>query len=122
MAIEPTIGEIFQFDAGPVTALTTAQSVRVPEPGRRANKWLLLWMIPAAIPVIVIALANSGPSETPEAKKARLAVVKQKCGVENSGYWDNERQDCMCRYECLQASKAYRNMVDETVKMYSWGR
>ena len=59
MATEPTIGEIFQLDAEPVTALKTAQSVRVPEPGRRANKWLLLWMIPAAIPVVVIAASSS---------------------------------------------------------------
>ena len=94
------------------------KTVRVPEPRRGNNWWHLLWIIPIGF----IMLANIGPSETPEAKKARIAIVKEKCGVENSGYWDSERQDCMCGYECLQASKRYRDTVDETIKMYSWGR
>lgn len=70
----------------------------------------LLWIIPVGLVVFALFLP---PTEAERAaKEAALAVVKQECGVKNSGYWDNERQDCMCGYECIQVSKMMRREMD----------
>lgn len=50
-----TVGEAFPEVVN--TSDAPAKTVRVPEPGRRANKWLLLWMIPAVL--VYGAVANS---------------------------------------------------------------
>jgi hypothetical protein len=50
-----TVGDVFPEVVN--TSDAPAKTVRVPEPGRRANKWLLLWMIPAVL--VYGAVANS---------------------------------------------------------------
>jgi hypothetical protein len=69
MAIEPTIGEIFQLEPGPV------KTVRVPEPRRGISRWHLLWFIPATL--IVVASVGS-PTNTRSAAPITSTHVANK--------------------------------------------